>query len=221
MEAANHEIIEAALNLGGTITGEHGVGTEKRQFMTKRFTPVEIAAQRAIKTGFDPAGLLNPGIMLPDLSPEEPDVSTFVLAVRDALRGNIEVPAPVAFTTGGNTDIAVILGYLSLVVGADATVDQINRYLQQHAVACAAVPGSGGDRTIGEVVATATGDERIDTRHGLVGADVPVVDSQDPARFGGQNMKDVAGYDTKRLYVGAHGAFGALKTLIFKIAVKV
>jgi len=220
VEAANNEIIEAALKLGGTITGEHGVGTEKRQFMTKRFTPVEIAAQRAIKTGFDPAGLLNPGIMLPDLSPEEPDVSTFVLAVRDVLRGNIEVPAPVAFTTGGNTDIAVILGYLSLVVGADATVDQINCYLQ-HAVACAAVPGSGGDRTIGEVVATATGDERIDTRHGLVGADVPVVDSQDPARFGGQNMKDVAGYDTKRLYVGAHGAFGALKTLIFKIAVKV
>jgi len=81
VEAANNEIIEAALKLGGTITGEHGVGTEKRQFMTKRFTPVEIAAQRAIKTGFDPAGLLNPGIMLPDLSTEEPDVSTFVLAV--------------------------------------------------------------------------------------------------------------------------------------------
>ena len=33
-------------------------------------------------------------------------------------------------------------------------------------------------------------------------------------------MKDVAGYDTKRLYIGAHGAFGALTTLIFKIAVK-
>jgi glycolate oxidase len=33
-------------------------------------------------------------------------------------------------------------------------------------------------------------------------------------------MKDVAGYDTKRLYIGAHGAFGALTTLIFKIAVQ-
>ena len=74
LEAANNEIIEAALGLGGTITGEHGVGTEKRQFMTKRFTPIEIAAQRAIKKAFDPAGLLNPGIMLPDHSPEEPDL---------------------------------------------------------------------------------------------------------------------------------------------------
>ena len=74
LEAANNEIIDAALGMGGTITGEHGVGTEKRQFMTKRFTPVEIAAQRAIKKAFDPAGLLNPGIMLPDFSPEEPTI---------------------------------------------------------------------------------------------------------------------------------------------------
>ena len=49
LEAANNEIIDAALKLGGTITGEHGVGTEKIQFMTKRFTPVEIAAQRVLK----------------------------------------------------------------------------------------------------------------------------------------------------------------------------
>ena len=87
LEAANNEIIEAALDLGGTITGEHGVGTEKIQFMTKRFTPVEIAAQRSIKKAFDPAGLLNPGIMLPDQSPDEPDTSAFGAAVRDALTG--------------------------------------------------------------------------------------------------------------------------------------
>lgn len=72
LEAANNEIIEAALSLGGTITGEHGVGTEKRQFMTKRFTPVEIAAQRAIKSAFDPAGLLNPESCCPTCLPTSP-----------------------------------------------------------------------------------------------------------------------------------------------------
>jgi len=41
-------------------------------------------------------------------------------------------------------------------------------------------------------VAIATGDERIEILHGLLGADVTVVDSQAPARFGGENMKDVA-----------------------------
>jgi glycolate oxidase len=220
LEAANNEIIEAALGLGGTITGEHGVGTEKRQFMTKRFTPVEIAAQRAIKTAFDPAGLLNPGIMLPDAASQEPDASTFGAAVRGALNGSLRTVSAAAVTSGGNTDITVNLGNLSLIVGAEATVDQINAHLAQQGVGCTAIPTVGGQRTIGEVVATASGDERVDIRHALLGADVTVVDGQTPARFGGENMKDVAGYDTKRLYIGAHGAFGALRTLIFKIAVK-
>jgi glycolate oxidase len=219
LEAANNEIIEAALGLGGTITGEHGVGTEKRQFMTKRFPPIEIAAQRSIKAAFDPAGLLNPGIMLPDVSPAEPDASTFGTAVRAALTGTRKANPAAALTSGGNSDITVNLGNLSLVVGSEATLEQINRYLDEHSVSCAAIPTIGGERSIGEVVATATGDERFEIRHALLGADVTVVDGHAPARFGGDNMKDVAGYDTKRLYIGARGAFGALKSLIFKIAV--
>lgn len=219
LEAANNEIIEAALELGGTITGEHGVGTEKIQFMTKRFTPAEIAAQRSIKNAFDPAGLLNPGVMLPDRSPEEPDTSAFGAAVCDALTGGL-IPNPDAqLTVGDNTDIAVNLGNLSLVVGASATLESINRHLDEQGVTCAAVPTAGGTRTIGELVATAMGAERDHVRHALLGADV-TVRGCGPARFGAETMKDVAGYDTKRLYISARGAFGALTTLIFKISVK-
>jgi glycolate oxidase len=220
LEAANNEIIEAALKLGGTITGEHGVGTEKIQFMTKRFTAVEIAAQRAIKRAFDPAGLLNPGIMLPEPSPDEPDTDAFGAAVRDAIGGGVRPDPDAPLTTGGNTEITVNLGNLSLVVGADAILEQLSRHLDEHGVTCAAVPATGRDRSIGELVATATGAERVHVRHALLGADVTVVDGQTPARFGAETMKDVAGYDTKRLYIGARGAFGALTTLIFKIAVK-
>lgn len=219
LEAANNEIIEAALELGGTITGEHGVGTEKIQFMTKRFTPVEIAAQRSIKNAFDPAGLLNPGVMLPDHTPEEPEASAFGAAVRAALTGGLTPDPDLPFTAGDNTDITINLGNLSLVVGADATIESVNRHLTQHGVTCAAVPTTGGKRTVGELVATATGGERDHIRHALLGADVTVIDGQTPARFGAETMKDVAGYDTKRLYISAHGAFGALTALIFKIAV--
>jgi glycolate oxidase len=219
LEAANNEIIEAALELGGTITGEHGVGTEKIQFMTKRFTPVEIAAQRSIKQAFDPAGLLNPGIMLPDPAPEEPDAGAFGAAVRDALTGSLTPDPGAPFTAGDNADMAVNLGNLSLVVGADATVESVNRYLDEHGVTCVAVPTTGTKRTVGELVATAGGAERDHIRHALLGADVTVVDGGAPARFGAETMKDVAGYDAKRLYISAHGAFGALKTLIFKIGV--
>lgn len=220
LEAANNEIVEAALRLGGTITGEHGVGTEKIQFMNKRFSPVEIAAQRSIKTAFDPAGLLNPRVMLPDRSAEEPDTSAFGAAVRNALTGGLQPDPDAPFTAGENTDIAANLGNLSLIVGADATIESVNRYLDENGITCAAVPATGGERTIGELVATASGEERIHVRHAFLGADVTVVDGQSPARFGAETMKDVAGYDTKRLYIGAHGAFGALQTLIFKISVK-
>lgn len=220
LKAANDEIIAAALKLGGTITGEHGVGTEKIAFMTQRFTPAEIAAQRAIKAVFDPAGLLNPGVMLPEPSPAEPDVHRFGAAVRGALAGTLVSDPGAPLTAGGNTDIEVNLGNLSLVVGAEATLDEIRSRLDEQGVFCVAVPATGGGRTIGELVATATGDERIEVRHALLGADVTLIDGDTPARFGAETMKDVAGYDTKRLYIGGRGAFGALTKLIFKIKVK-
>ncbi len=220
LEAANNEIIAAALRLGGTITGEHGVGTEKIPFMTQRFTPVEISAQRSIKSAFDPDGLLNPGVMLPEQSADEPPTTEFGDTVRAAVHGDWRPDPEAPLTVGENTDITVNLGNLSLVVGADATLDQIRNHLDERGVTCIAVPDSGGDRRIGDLVATATGTERIEVRHALLGAEVTVIDGQLPARFGAETMKDVAGYDTKRLYIGAHGTFGALSRLIFKIGVK-
>lgn len=219
LEAANNEIIEAALELGGTITGEHGVGTEKIEFMAKRFTPLEIAAQRAIKLAFDPAGLLNPGVMLPEPFSDEPGAEEFGAAVRHALEGPLSLSSGAPLTAGGNSDVTVNLGNLSMVVGAEATLASINRHLDDHGVTCAAIPGVDQTRTIGEVVACATGAEREHVRHALLGVDVTPVGCQGRARFGAETMKDVAGYDTKRLYISGRGAFGALIALIFKIGV--
>jgi glycolate oxidase len=75
------------------------------------------------------------------------------------------------------------------------------------------------DRTVGELIATAVGDERLAVRHSLLGVEVILRDGNRPARFGGQNMKDVAGYDTKRLFIGSHNAFGTITSAVFKIAV--
>jgi FAD/FMN-containing dehydrogenase len=59
--AAAVEVFELALRLGGTISGEHGIGVLKRGALSRQWTPAAIAAQRAIKTALDPKGLLNPG----------------------------------------------------------------------------------------------------------------------------------------------------------------
>ncbi|MBN2575957.1 MAG: FAD-binding protein [Deltaproteobacteria bacterium] len=60
-EKAVHEIFVAALALGGAISGEHGIGLEKRKFLKHAMQPQAIDLLRQIKSVFDPKGILNPG----------------------------------------------------------------------------------------------------------------------------------------------------------------
>ncbi len=60
-ELALDDIVVAALELGGTVTGEHGVGTLKRRHLERELGADNLALQRRLKTAFDPAGILNPG----------------------------------------------------------------------------------------------------------------------------------------------------------------
>ncbi|WP_030760249.1 FAD-binding oxidoreductase [Streptomyces sp. NRRL F-2664] len=57
-------IMELGLSLGGTITGEHGVGVLKKEWLARELGPVGVEMQRAVKQAFDPLGLLNPGKVL-------------------------------------------------------------------------------------------------------------------------------------------------------------
>ena len=61
------DILETSVRLGGTITGEHGVGVEKLNSMCVQFSPEERAQMFAVKQAFDPKGLLNPGKVIPTL----------------------------------------------------------------------------------------------------------------------------------------------------------
>jgi glycolate oxidase len=66
-EAFGAEILEESVRLGGTITGEHGVGLEKINQMCSQFDADTLAAFRGVKAAFDPAGTLNPGKVIPSL----------------------------------------------------------------------------------------------------------------------------------------------------------
>ncbi|MFD2757676.1 FAD-binding oxidoreductase [Gulosibacter faecalis] len=63
--AAAGEIFEAALELGGTLSGEHGIGLLKRRWLGDELGDVQLELQRQIKRVFDPQGILNPGKMFP------------------------------------------------------------------------------------------------------------------------------------------------------------
>src|SRR5690606_24194811 len=62
------DILQTSVRLGGTITGEHGVGVEKLGSMCVQFAPEEHAQMAALKRAFDPLELLNPGKLIPTLS---------------------------------------------------------------------------------------------------------------------------------------------------------
>jgi glycolate oxidase len=63
---AAREIFEATVQLGGTLSGEHGIGLLKKQFMELDVGPDTLAVMRAVKNAIDPLGIMNPGKIFPD-----------------------------------------------------------------------------------------------------------------------------------------------------------
>ncbi len=66
-EAFGAEILKLCVEVGGVLTGEHGVGVEKRDLMPVMFSDIELAQQQRLKCAFDGEGLLNPGKVFPTL----------------------------------------------------------------------------------------------------------------------------------------------------------
>jgi D-lactate dehydrogenase (cytochrome) len=83
---AGRQIVELCVGFDGSITGEHGVGIEKRAFMPLMYSPAEIDVMRDIKQVFDPGELLNPGKIFP---PEEPEIRDWRLEIA---RANLQFP---------------------------------------------------------------------------------------------------------------------------------
>ncbi len=66
VDRASTEIMAVCVEAGGTITGEHGIGVDKRRYMSLVHGPDELDTMRRVKSVFDPLGRMNPGKVLPD-----------------------------------------------------------------------------------------------------------------------------------------------------------
>ena len=63
--AASHEILDECIRVGGSVTGEHGIGVEKIDFMPKLFTPEDLAMMMRLRSAFNPDNRCSPHKMLP------------------------------------------------------------------------------------------------------------------------------------------------------------
>ena len=65
IDDAAAELARFTLSLGGTVSGEHGIGTLKRSFLADELGSVQLGLQQAIRRQWDPRGILNPGKLFP------------------------------------------------------------------------------------------------------------------------------------------------------------
>jgi D-lactate dehydrogenase len=61
------QVFDLVLRLDGTLSGEHGIGYEKKEFVGREIEPATLGLMRRVKQQFDPLGILNPGKMFPTL----------------------------------------------------------------------------------------------------------------------------------------------------------
>jgi glycolate oxidase len=64
--AAGREMLQACVDAGGSISGEHGIGVEKTEFMPMLFSEEDLDFQAGVRTAIDPEGIANPGKIIPD-----------------------------------------------------------------------------------------------------------------------------------------------------------
>ncbi len=210
-----------ALELGGTLTGEHGVGSEKRPLMRQRFSAAEIAAMRAVKRSFDPDGLLNPGVLLPERSDDEPALPRFSQAIEQTVSDRRAGPAlesvvaDVVRSRDGAIPIEIDAENLTVAAAGTTSLRTLQRHLAERGfrtLVCEAECDPA--LTLRAVLSDPTA--RVYVRASLLAIDATLPDGQ-PVRFGSKAVKDVAGYDLKRLYIGSGDAFGQVREVALQI----
>jgi D-lactate dehydrogenase (cytochrome) len=126
---ASREIMEACVAAGGTITGEHGVGIDKRKYMPLVYSDDDLQTMRWVKQVFDPSGLCNPGKLLPDGTAAKPVAASVrpavakspAAAVESALGAECLLESPEEF---------VIDGKPAEVVAAPASIDELSELMK-------------------------------------------------------------------------------------------
>lgn len=224
MRTVEEEIIAACLALGGTITGEHGVGTHKREGLRRQLAPGVLTAMGRVKEAFDPAGRLNPGKLLPAGEEQVPDtpVPGSAGGVARALARAAEGGEPVR--VGLLPELAALdavrevsAGNLTAVVEAGVSLARLDREL---GALWFPFRGARESATVGELLARGESEPAC-YRYGAVadavlGLEVATVDGR-VLRLGGAVMKDVAGYALSRAFLGSRGTLGVITAATLRL----
>ncbi len=252
VHAAGDEVMALCVRMGGTITGEHGVGSEKREYMRLMYTPAELHAMRDIKETFDPDGLLNPGKILPEplpalewpliestprlperLEPHSAEEAAEMVASWAAERPQRTLRVQGSGTKSGQlppTEMVLstcaLRGVrtlstsdLYIAAGAGTTVEELQA--EAGKVGMWVPLGSPWPHaTLGGILST-NYNAPLRSRYGAVRDLTLALNAVLPdgrlLRLGRPVMKNVAGYDLVKLFIGAHGTLGLITDVALKL----
>lgn len=259
---AGREMVERCVKIGGSLTGEHGVGIEKREFMPLMHNPEEMMAFWNIKQAFDPHCLLNPGKMFPaatrfDGTPEKTPTNGAEPAGKTPTRGastsyitftpetaeqaaqgllalgrdgrGVSIDRPSKRNNIAQLSTSALHGIVTyapedlyITVKAGTPLREVQEFLDRDGKQLPIV-SPWPRATVGGVVA-ANNNAPLRMRYGAIRdltlcATVALADGR-VIRTGRPLVKNVAGYDLTKLFVGSHGTLGLITDVSFKITAK-
>jgi glycolate oxidase subunit GlcD len=238
VKAAGHEMLQACVELGGSLSGEHGIGLDKRDAMAWLFTPQTLGLFGRVKAALDPNNIANPdkmfplpgapksgpGYVRPPSTPLGEHALLLVEKIKEAPKGSAfrvrgastrladATPggAIELLTTGMSRIVDLDKKNLTLSVEAGISLHGLHRELETQGFHLR-LPKAGG--TLGGLLATRPWPG---IREDLLGMRL-LLSNGDVVELGGKVVKNVAGYDLPRLVVGSWGAFGVILEATFKL----
>ena len=220
-------ILKTCVDCGGTLSGEHGIGVEKRALMAYQYSQQTLRLFQKIKNAFDPNHLANPSKILP-IDFEEKALCTLptrpeVLALQQEMLHRFQQKQKSRITSQADTQTPDLsTSSLSHIVEIDTvnytatiqagvsvhTVLQTLAQRKLYAKLPATFTGS-----LGALVATKAAPDFISQITGIEA----LLPNGDFISYGGKVMKNAAGYNVCRLFAGSWGALGMITQLTFKI----
>ncbi|MDQ7772384.1 MAG: FAD-linked oxidase C-terminal domain-containing protein [Elusimicrobiales bacterium] len=234
---AGHEILRACIDLGGTISGEHGVGVEKRLAMNWLYDRAELDLFSRVKEALDPKDLANPDKIVPvsdrharrkDAAPAARSSALSALVselkyraahgIKSRVKGlGTRLSSPEGEAAGRDLDVSGLRSVLEIyddnltaTFEAGIPLRTLRSELKSGGLEA---PMPKLDGTLGGLIATKAWPGIRDL---LLGLELALPDGT-VCRLGGKSVKNVAGYDLTRLLCGSLGAYGVILSATIRL----